>query len=106
MAFVREMIDMTLGGRSVELCKGHVVVLYRALEAVAHVRVESLEDADRLEALTQGIEGVWQPHYRYDGKPLSVSEFAAAIDEGAFAPPRTTVKAKREIRAKDIAPQK
>ena len=100
MAFLREMIDMSLGGRSVELCKGHVVVLFRGVEPIAHVRVESIEDADRLEAVAKGVEGTWQPHYRYAGKPLSVSEFAAAIDKGTFDPSRRAVKAKGQTRAK------
>lgn len=106
MAFLREVIDMFLGDRKVELCKGHVIALYRerGSEAVAHVKVENLEDAERLEAAAKGVEGMWQPHYRYDGKPLSVSEFAAAIDKGTFDPSRkqTTVKAKtkRQTRAK------
>jgi len=84
MAFLREMIDMSLGGRSVELCKGHVVVLYRGVEAIAHVRVNDVEDANRLEAAARSVEGVWRPHYRYEGKPLSVSEFAVAVSKGSF----------------------
>jgi hypothetical protein len=83
---------MCLSGEHVDLCKGHVVALYRGQEARAHVRVMSLEEANRLEALAVSprVYGRWRPHYRYEDKALSVSEFEEALTKNpkAFAEPR------------------
>lgn len=81
MAFLRKMLDMSLSGVRVELCEGHIAVLYHGDERVAHVRVDSLEDANRLEAIakTPQVYGIWRPNYLYEGEALSVSDFEADV---------------------------
>lgn len=77
-------------------------MLSRGGHVLAVVRVDSLEDANRLEtiAILPAVYGVWRPHYVYEGPFLSVSEFEALVGKNPheFKPPRVratpTVKGK------------
>jgi hypothetical protein len=86
MAELFQVFNMSLGGRRVELHKGFVVELARDGETFVHVRVTTLEEANRLEATASQLHGQWQPNYRFNAKDaLSVDEFAQRITENPRA---------------------
>lgn len=87
MAFHYELFDLKLGDSRIDLYKGKVVALYRGEDAVAHVRVTTLEEANRLEEVAPRVPGKWRPNYRYEEEALSVREFEARLAENpeAFA---------------------
>lgn len=89
MAYLSETFEMFLSGRAVKVAKGHVLKLVRhddshheaRVTTLAQVRVESLEDANALEAIAveSAVYGRWEPNYRFEGTALSVAEFAALV---------------------------
>src|SRR5690606_20928859 len=97
MAQHHEIFAMILGGRRMDLHKGFIVELSRDAEIFARIRVETLEDANQLEAIAARVEGSWMPNYRYEGKALSVTEFVEKVtnDPKAFSQPLAVEKPKK-----------